>query len=81
MNNGWSVVTSVSSCAVWIRQNRCPQYIIGKTIGLTHALINHIRQTHLCIPLNLHPHLYKYSNNASVLTNGPMTHRTHARVN
>ena len=50
-------------------------------VGLAHSLIDHIRQAHFGIPLYLHTHFDKHSDNAGILTDRPMAHGAHTRIN
>ena len=80
MNHCWSVVPSIFALAIGIAKNRGTQYIVWVGVGLTHTLIDHIREAHIPLPLHVHADPDKHRDNAGVLADRTVTHGAHARI-
>jgi len=80
MNNRGRIVAGIFACAIRIIQYGRAEYIIRVSVSLAHSLIDHVGETHIGIPAHVHTHFHKDGHNTCVLTDRPVAHGAHARV-
>ena len=80
VNHGGGVVLGVLSAPCRVLKNRRSQRVIRMGIGPPHPLIDHVIQGAFRFPLHVHANFNKDRDDAGILTNRPVPHGTHARI-
>ncbi len=66
------IVTGIFTCPIRVLENRRAQDVIRQQISPAHALIDHLGNRQIALPLYPHTHFQKNGNDTGILTNRPM---------
>ncbi len=80
MDHRGRVVAGVLSRADGRIDDGCPQHVVRVGIGAPHALVDHVLQTLVGFPFNVHADAHVDHHDTGVLADGPAALGAHARV-
>jgi hypothetical protein len=80
MDHGGGVVAGVFTPTGWISHDGGTQGIVRIRVGTAHTFIHHRLDVDVGVPLHLHADFDEHCYDTGILTDGPMSLRTHARI-
>ena len=80
MNDRGRIVTGILAAPGRILEDRGAQRVVRVGVGSTDALVDHVVQRTVCLPLNRHADFDEDRNDPGILADGPVPHRAHPRV-